>query len=41
MDSHHSGVSGYSYNSAACYQCHPTGGGGGKKISPGKIKQQN
>ncbi len=24
-DSKHSGVSGYSYNSAACYDCHPTG----------------
>lgn len=24
-DSKHSGVSGYSYNSAACYNCHPTG----------------
>jgi hypothetical protein len=25
MDSHHSGVSGYSYDSAACYSCHPNG----------------
>jgi len=24
-DSHHSGVSGYSYNSQACYSCHPQG----------------
>ena len=24
-DSHHSGVSGYSYTSSACYDCHPTG----------------
>jgi hypothetical protein len=28
MDDKHSGVSGYSYNSLACYQCHPTGNGG-------------
>jgi len=26
-NSHHQGVSGYSYNSNACYQCHPTGQG--------------
>lgn len=25
MDDEHSGVGGYSYNSLACYQCHPTG----------------
>jgi hypothetical protein len=25
MDNKHSGETGYSYNSAACYQCHPTG----------------
>jgi hypothetical protein len=30
MNNSHSGVSGYSYSSAACYQCHPTGGSGGK-----------
>jgi len=24
-DSHHSGISGYSYNSSACYSCHPDG----------------
>jgi hypothetical protein len=41
MDNKHSGVSGYSYNSAACYQCHPTGGGGGKKLNPVIIKKQN
>jgi hypothetical protein len=40
MDNQHSGVSGYSYNSSACYNCHPTGGGGGKKIFQKKIKQQ-
>ena len=28
-DSQHSGVSGYVWNSTNCYQCHPTGGGGG------------
>ncbi|MGA9118966.1 MAG: hypothetical protein WB699_06335 [Bacteroidota bacterium] len=27
-DPHHTGVSGYSYNSAACYRCHPQGRGG-------------
>jgi hypothetical protein len=32
MDNAHSGVSGYSYNSNACYNCHPTGSSGGKKI---------
>lgn len=26
-DSHHGGVSGYSYNSQACYSCHPQGRG--------------
>jgi hypothetical protein len=26
-DSHHSGVNGYRYDSAACYSCHPTGRG--------------
>lgn len=29
MDDEHQGVSGYSYNSQACYACHPTGQGGG------------
>jgi hypothetical protein len=29
MNNEHSGVTGYVYTSAACYQCHPTGGGGG------------
>ena len=29
VDSHHSGVSGYSYNSTSCYACHPTGSKGG------------
>lgn len=27
MDSEHKGISGYSYNSPACYSCHPTGRG--------------
>ncbi len=30
MDQEHNGVSGYQYNSDACYACHPTGGGGDK-----------
>jgi predicted CXXCH cytochrome family protein len=25
MNNHHNGVNGYSWNSTACYQCHPTG----------------
>ncbi|MBK9258020.1 MAG: hypothetical protein IPM42_21430 [Saprospiraceae bacterium] len=25
VDDDHNGVSGYSYNSAACYSCHPMG----------------
>jgi hypothetical protein len=28
MNSEHNGVSGYTYNSLACYQCHPTGNAG-------------
>lgn len=28
MNSKHQGISGYSYNSAACYNCHPTGNAG-------------
>ncbi|MEI7724340.1 MAG: hypothetical protein WCK09_04500 [Bacteroidota bacterium] len=28
MNNKHQGISGYSYNSAACYNCHPTGNGG-------------
>ncbi len=31
MNNEHNGVSGYQYNSEACYSCHPTGGGGGSK----------
>ncbi len=30
MNSEHSGVSGYVYESSACYSCHPTGGGDGE-----------
>ena len=30
VNSDHQGVSGYSYNSVACYNCHPTGSSGGK-----------
>lgn len=41
MDNSHSGIAGYSYNSNACYNCHPTGSAGGKKIKSNKvIKQQ-
>jgi hypothetical protein len=29
MNNAHSGVSGYSYTSSACYSCHPRGSGGG------------
>jgi mRNA-degrading endonuclease YafQ of YafQ-DinJ toxin-antitoxin module len=29
MNNEHSGVSGYQYNSAACFACHPTGNSGG------------
>ena len=29
VDEHHKEVSGYSYNSAACYHCHPQGNSGG------------
>ncbi|MEI6577168.1 MAG: hypothetical protein WCO63_13405 [Bacteroidota bacterium] len=29
-DNNHNGVSGYQYNSNACYSCHPNGGGGKK-----------
>ena len=32
-NSHHQGVQGYSYNSAACYSCHPTGSSGGKMFN--------
>jgi hypothetical protein len=32
-DGHHNGVSGYRYDSAACYACHPQGRGG----SPGPV----
>lgn len=28
MDNQHQGIGGYSWNSDACYACHPTGGGG-------------
>jgi len=34
MDSEHNGVSGYQYNSIACYTCHPTGNAGGKMLKP-------
>ena len=31
MDNAHQGISGYSYNSNACYNCHPTGSTGGNR----------
>lgn len=31
-DNEHQGVSGYSYNSLSCFQCHPTGSGGKMRI---------
>jgi hypothetical protein len=34
VNSQHQGVSGYSYNSVACYNCHPTGSSGGKSLKP-------
>ena len=34
VNNDHQGVSGYSYNSAACYSCHPTGSSGGKLLKP-------
>ncbi len=37
MNSEHSGVSGYTYDSAACYDCHPTGGGEGGGDGDGGI----
>ncbi len=40
-DSHHQGVSGYQYNSNACYNCHPTGSSGGKLIKiPGDFMRK-
>ncbi|NVO19724.1 MAG: hypothetical protein HXX13_08490 [Bacteroidetes bacterium] len=38
MNNSHSGVSGYSYNSNACYQCHPNGSSGGKMRIQNKDK---
>jgi hypothetical protein len=32
MDDEHSDVTGYQYNSDACYACHPTGNGGQKQL---------
>jgi hypothetical protein len=34
MDNEHQEVSGYVYDSGHCYQCHPTGGGGGRIARP-------
>jgi len=35
VDNQHQGVSGYAYNSAACYRCHPTG----RKLGFGGIRR--
>ena len=40
MDDKHSGVPGYVYNSIACYNCHPTGSGGGKMMAPKNFRKQ-
>ena len=37
----HQGISGYSYNSTACYQCHPTGSAGGKRMNIMQLNQKN
>jgi hypothetical protein len=34
VNNDHQGVSGYSYNSVACYTCHPNGSSGGKILRP-------
>jgi hypothetical protein len=36
----HNGVPGYSYNSQACYLCHPTGNGGKMMVPNGNIKRE-
>jgi hypothetical protein len=43
VNNNHQGVTGYSYSSPACYNCHPTGGGGGKfmKVQPVPNKRPN
>jgi len=40
MNDAHSDVPGYTYNSLACYQCHPTGSAGGGMLKPRKTRQQ-
>lgn len=32
-DSHHTGITGYSYSSQACYACHPNGSAGDRPVS--------
>ena len=39
MNSEHNGVNGYQWNSNACLNCHPTGGGGDKGMDKGFIKE--
>jgi hypothetical protein len=41
VNNDHQGVSGYSYNSVACYNCHPTGSSGGKSIIQPRIINNN
>ncbi|NCA75907.1 MAG: hypothetical protein EOM90_06190 [Alphaproteobacteria bacterium] len=38
MDDEHQDVGGYSYNSQACFQCHPTGSGG--KLKPARSNKK-
>jgi hypothetical protein len=40
VNNEHQGVQGYSYNSAACYSCHPTGSSGGNIIKPALINNK-
>jgi hypothetical protein len=40
VNNQHQGVSGYAYNSQACYQCHPNGNSGGKMMRQIIQKQQ-
>jgi hypothetical protein len=41
MNNAHQGVPGYTWNSIACYNCHPRGNSGGKMLNTRSIRQQN
>ena len=41
MNNAHQAVSGYAYNSNACYNCHPTGSAGGDKMMDKSIFRSN